>query len=252
MRRTLALAIALIGLSAPAGAREMPPEHACAQATGTIERAKAVPPRLLHAISIVESGRFDKERQASSAWPWTINAEGSGQFFPTKDEAIAAVRKLQARGVRSIDVGCMQVNLMHHPKAFDSLEAAFDPMTNVAYAAEFLADLKDANQSWDKAIAHYHSATPERGEPYRQRVVAAWGREPPAPLATRPVRFARADLHLPTRPFTAASLAPQPLAQSRFAPLPARRTALAPQPVPPAKVYAYTSTLVRPEAWRVR
>ena len=67
-------------------------------------------------------------------WPWTINAEGQGLFYDTKAQAVAAVRALQARGVRSIDVGCMQVNLMHHPDAFPTLEQAFDPQTNAAYA----------------------------------------------------------------------------------------------------------------------
>ena len=75
----------------------------------------AVPPQLLAAIGRVESGRRDPVTGVWGAWPWTINAEGSGSYFDTKAEAIQAVQALQARGVRSIDVGCMQVNLMHHP-----------------------------------------------------------------------------------------------------------------------------------------
>ena len=45
----------------------------------------------------------------------------------TRQQAVAAVQALQARGVRSIDVGCLQVNLMYHPIAFASLDDAFDP-----------------------------------------------------------------------------------------------------------------------------
>jgi hypothetical protein len=37
---------------------------------------------------------------------------------------------MQGEGVRSIDIGCMQINLVHHPDAFGSLEAGFDPITN--------------------------------------------------------------------------------------------------------------------------
>jgi hypothetical protein len=61
--------------------------------------------------------------------------------FPTKAKAIAHVRELQARGVRNIDVGCMQINLRHHPNAFPDLETAFDPEMNTAYAAQFLNGL---------------------------------------------------------------------------------------------------------------
>jgi soluble lytic murein transglycosylase-like protein len=67
--------------------------------------------------------------------------------------------RLQGQGVRSIDIGCMQVNLLHHPQAFASLEAGFDPATNVAYAVRFLR-LPRAYRDWNQAVAMYHSATP--------------------------------------------------------------------------------------------
>ena len=68
-------------------------------------------------------------------------AEGEGRYFPTKNEAVAAVRELQLRGIRNVDVGCMQVNLMHHGDAFESIEAALEPEINVAYGARYLAAL---------------------------------------------------------------------------------------------------------------
>ena len=52
------------------------------------------------------------------------------------------MRAVQAQGVRSIDIGCMQVNLMHHPNAFATLDAAFDPLANALYAARFLTELR--------------------------------------------------------------------------------------------------------------
>jgi hypothetical protein len=75
--------------------------------------------------------------------------------------------------VRSIDIGCMQVNLLHHPQAFASLEAGFDPTKNVAYAVRFLRELHARTGDWNQAVAMYHSATPERGLIYQQRVMAA-------------------------------------------------------------------------------
>ena len=132
--------------------------------------------QLMAAIARVESGRPDAPG-VIHPWPWTINAEGAGQYFATKDAALAAVRALQARSVRSIDVGCMQVNLHHHPTAFATLEQAFDPATNAAYAARFLNALYARTGDWTRATAQYHSATPELGEAYQRRVAAAWPEE---------------------------------------------------------------------------
>jgi hypothetical protein len=153
------------------------PGQLCRPAIRTAERAHGIPVALLAALGRVESGRRDPDSGAFGPWPWTINAEGRGQFFPTKADAIAEVRRLQARGVRSIDVGCMQVNLHHHPQAFASLEDAFDPATNADYAARFLVELQQRSNNWLQAAAHYHSHTPEFADAYRRRVMAAWPEE---------------------------------------------------------------------------
>ncbi len=71
------------------------------------------------------------------------------------------MRSLQAQGVRSIDVGCMQINLRHHPNAFADLEEAFDPVSNARYAARFLKDLQATRGDWMRSASHYHSQTPE-------------------------------------------------------------------------------------------
>ena len=146
----------------------------CATETTRQEKQQAIPDRLLHAISLVESGRWDADHRANLAWPWTVNAEGEGRFLPSKEAAVAEVRKLRARGVRNIDVGCMQVNLLAHPDAFASLEEAFDPHSNVAYAARFLVELHEQDGSWPQAGAHYHSQTPELAAPYRAKLLSVW------------------------------------------------------------------------------
>jgi len=133
-----------------------------------------IPDRVMQAIAVVESGRRGADGRLHP-WPWSINVEGTDHVFESRAAAIAAVQAFQAAGSRSIDVGCLQVNLLHHPHAFASLEQAFDPMTNARYAAQFLRDLFAQTGSWSKAIAAYHSATPALGEAYRQKVVAALG-----------------------------------------------------------------------------
>lgn len=161
------------------------------------------------AIARVESGRPDPRTGVVQPWPWTINAEGVGRFFDTKEQAIAAVLALQARGVRSIDVGCMQVNLLHHPFAFSSLEEAFDPLSNALYAGRFLAALYGQLASWPVAAAAYHSQTPELGAEYRRRVMIAWG---------RPEAFATNDSgSLPARSVAYGDFAAQQTAYRAFA-----------------------------------
>lgn len=146
---------------------------ACRAAIAMAEREAGIPTGLLQAIGRVESGRRDPATGRFAPWPWTINAEGRGMYFPSREAAIAEVRQLQARGVRLIDIGCMQVNLLHHPNAFPSVEAGFDPVANVAYAVRFLKSLHAQTGDWAQATARYHSATPERGLIYHQRVMAA-------------------------------------------------------------------------------
>ncbi|CAA9264311.1 MAG: GH23 [uncultured Craurococcus sp.] len=158
----------------------------CEAAIATVEREAGLPPRLLAAIARVESGRRDPATGTVEPWPWTINAEGRGSFFPDKAAAVAAVRSLQAQGMRSIDVGCMQINLRYHPNAFASLEEAFDPLANARYAARFLNELKSTRADWMAAAAAYHSQTPEYAEPYRARIAAAWSQEQARPATPAP------------------------------------------------------------------
>ena len=90
---------------------------------------------------------------------------------------MAHVRSLRAQGRTNIDVGCMQINLFYHPDAFASLEEAFDPAANVAYAARFLKERFGLTRSWPQAAALYHSASPEKNRPYRDKVLTLWKQE---------------------------------------------------------------------------
>ncbi len=146
----------------------------CQEATAAAENGTGVPNQLLGAISRVETGRYDPGAGGVRAWPWTINAQGVGHFYDTKEEAVAAARAFQAQGIRSIDVGCMQINLMYHPDGFGSLEQAFDPHANALFAARFLTDLFHQTGSWPHAAAAYHSQTPDLGVDYQRKVLDAW------------------------------------------------------------------------------
>ncbi len=173
-----ALAVALSGPVSAGQAAQSPVSlqdaRACGVETKRQEQLQAIPDKLLHAISLVESGRWDADRKASFAWPWTVTAEGEGHFLPSKQAAMAEVMRLKKKGVTNIDVGCMQVNLQAHPDAFASLDEALDPATNVSYGARFLNELRANTPNWETAAAYYHSQTPSLAAAYKAKLVTAW------------------------------------------------------------------------------
>ena len=158
-----------------AHARADDPWQACLSAADQVEQDEKLPEKMLAAVTTVETG-WGQTGAAKTRypWPWTVTAQGRGQHFPTKDAAITAVRRMLASGISSIDVGCMQINLFYHPRAFTGLEEAFEPAANLRYAVSFLRQLKSTHGSWESALEHYHSYDPTRRQDYRVKVFAAW------------------------------------------------------------------------------
>ncbi len=149
----------------------------CGAATHAIERQAGIPEHLLRAISIAESGRRDELNKINVAWPWTVTSGEQEWYADTKQDAIAVVEGLVRNGISNIDVGCMQINLYYHSDAFPSLEEAFDPLTNVSYAASFLRKLYKSSQNWTVAAGNYHSATPRFHNRYLKKLREIWQRE---------------------------------------------------------------------------
>ncbi len=153
------------------------PWKICARETAEVERQKGIPEYLLAAISLAETGRWNGERRENVAWPWTVTARGEGRYFASKRDAITHVYELWDAGVENIDVGCMQINLRYHGRAFANLDEAFDPAANADYAARFLKELKGQTRSWTRAVAQYHSAAPEKNRPYKRKVLKYWNQQ---------------------------------------------------------------------------
>lgn len=163
------------------------PSDLCLAAVDAAERAFGIPAHLLAAIARVESGRRDPESGKVSPWPWTLNKDGQGNYYDIKEQAIAAAAAMRPSVARSLDVGCMQISLTQHPDAFANLEQAFDPLANATYGARFLLSLYEKTGSWPRAVAMYHSATPDIGSEYRNRVYAAWPEEQQVAVVSRPL-----------------------------------------------------------------
>jgi len=147
----------------------------CATGAAQVESELGMPAYLLKAVALTETGYGVPGRRGIAAWPWTVHDGETGHYFATKEAAVEFVREIRTDGKRSIDVGCMQVNLRHHPRAFTSVAAGFDPVVNIRYAAQFLRQLKESASSWEEAVARYHSFNPV--DNYAGRVLSFWQRE---------------------------------------------------------------------------
>ncbi len=165
---------ATVLLAAAAAAAHAEPAEVCVRLARDIERQENIPPGLVEAVALAESGRWLPTARHSRPWPWTVTSGSDTFYLASKEAALAKVRELRASGRTNIDVGCMQVNLGYHGHEFRSLEQALEPESNVAYGASFLKRLRTQTRSWARATARYHNSDPERGEAYRTKVYRLW------------------------------------------------------------------------------
>ena len=127
--------------------------------------AQKVPLGVLYAVGLTETGR------KGSLHPYALNIEGKAVFTDSLDEAMVVFAKARKKGKKLIDVGCMQINHHYHGSEFDSVPAMFDPEKNVAYAARFLAELRQREGSWTMAVARYHAGP--NNNPAQKRYICA-------------------------------------------------------------------------------
>lgn len=193
--------IGLAGQAMPARAGLDPAlSQLCYQAIARNAKRMNVPVDVMLAISLTETGR--KLDGQTRPWPWTVNMQGTGKWFETRGEALAYVKAHFARGARSFDVGCFQINYKWHHQHFRSIEDMFDPNINAAYAAKFLSDLFREKGSWSLAAGAFHSRTPEYANRYRKRFdryrARISGAQPDLDIAeghgSEPIRLASAEV----------------------------------------------------------
>lgn len=186
----IAVYIWMVFVAAPAVAGSPDLPALCELAAIRSAQARAMPPDVLRALTLTETGR--KLDGGFRPWPWTVNIAGKGYWFETKAEAIAFVQQAHANGARSFDVGCFQLNYRWHGAGFASFDEMFDPDANATYAASFMADLYAEGGHWGWAAGAYHSRTPSLGSKYRARFERILAKLkpvalPPVIVATAPI-----------------------------------------------------------------
>jgi hypothetical protein len=153
----------ILALTAP-GAQARP--ELCEDAARRAALETGVPVDVLHAISLTETGRAHQGRMRP--WPWAANIDGQGFWFDGPEAAQAFARDQLARGRRSFDLGCFQINWRWHG---ENLPRRATCWTRCAPPATPPASwrLYDELGNWEAAAGAYHSRTPHLAERYRAR-----------------------------------------------------------------------------------
>ena len=130
-----------------------------------------VPATILYAIALQESrppiGLIDG---IDKPWPWTLNCEGNGYFFASRQAAFNVASHFITSG-ESCDIGLMQISWSWHNHRFNSLNDAFDPVTNIRAGSDYLKELYEKSGSWEYAVGAYHSPSdPVKASSYREKV----------------------------------------------------------------------------------
>src|SRR5690606_34642942 len=97
-------ALALCALLVGARASSAHTSEPCDRAAQFAAQQTGVPLAVLKAITRSETGRLQSGKL--QPWPWTVNMEGVGKWFASRDEALSYASGKYNVGARSFDVGC--------------------------------------------------------------------------------------------------------------------------------------------------
>ncbi len=139
----------------------------CEKSIRLAEKKYKLPPYLLHAIALTESGRGGRPS------PMAMNI-GGRTYIATSTADMKTTVSTNGGSTSSIDVGCLQINLKYHSKRFRNWDALLVPIYNAEYAALYLTELKRELGSWNAAVGAYHSRTPWRSADYACVVSRRW------------------------------------------------------------------------------
>jgi soluble lytic murein transglycosylase-like protein len=140
MKKLTALLLAAVLSASPVEAEDAPP---------------ALPPALLDAIGIQESGMY----------PLAVNVAGRDHYPASREEAMRIIRQARMEG-KSFDVGLYQINSWWMERYGIPPESLLDPVINRQWGMFVLSqEIARHGLTW-KAVGKYHSPDRERGRRY--------------------------------------------------------------------------------------
>ncbi len=139
----------------------------CEQAALQAAAESGVPPDILTALTLTETGR--KLNGRLRPWAWSVNAEGAGNWHDDPRSLLAFAEERVRQGRTNMDLGCFQINYRWHGDQFASLSDMLDPLSNARYAARFVRELYGESGDWRAAAGAFHSKTPQYATKYLAR-----------------------------------------------------------------------------------
>jgi soluble lytic murein transglycosylase-like protein len=132
-----------------------------------------VPPVLFYAVALTESGQSSLSNGLFRPWPWALNINGEGRYFPSRQMAWLALQEAGS----SVDIGLMQISWRYHRAALGSTWQALDPYHNLRVAAAILRDCYVEHANWISSTGCYHAPNdPAKAQAYAMRVKQHWTR----------------------------------------------------------------------------
>lgn len=167
------IALALLYASSNAEAAEL---EAVPGAYHTVAAQVGIPPSVLYAIALTESGTKLRSGRVMP-WPWTLNVAGESRRFASREAAFADLSALLEAGRRNVDIGLAQVNWGWNGHRFEDAWSALDPFVNLEASALLLAELYATTGTWPGAAARYYGASDQnKRAAYQRRFERIWKR----------------------------------------------------------------------------
>jgi hypothetical protein len=139
-----------------------------------------VPGQLLYALARAESGKLTKDGSIEP-WPWTLNIEGTGHYYPNRDTMFDSLMTAIAED-RQVDIGLTQLNWHWKYERLVSPWQATDPVFNLKTACNIVREHydNDPQSGWFFAAGKYHRESDSPASlairhRYSERVKKYWG-----------------------------------------------------------------------------
>ncbi|MDX8126969.1 transglycosylase SLT domain-containing protein [Methylomonas sp. OY6] len=167
--RKLLLILYLVSLSANAYSNALINSN-----WGKIAAEKGLDPFELYAVSLMESSKYSSNNTITP-WPLAINAAGTAIFPRNRGDALNALACELEKGITSIDVGLMQINIKWNGYRVSDIKSLFDPEVNLRVGADILAEaIRSEPHDKTLGLGRYHAGY--GNEPDRLARAYAYGR----------------------------------------------------------------------------
>jgi hypothetical protein len=153
--------------------RAVPRDSLQGTAWWQIAMERGLDPYILYAVALVESSQINEHLAAP--WPWALNRQGRPIIPSSRLEARGILNEALNKGIRSIDVGLMQVNVRWNGHRVHRPDDLLDPETNIRIGADVLTEAIDsAPGDLALGIGRYHTGWRNDADAYRygRRVLA--------------------------------------------------------------------------------